>query len=115
MYLVIKAILSALVIVAASEIAKRSPTLGALVISLPLVSIMAFVWLWIDIGDNQRIADTAQATLWFILPTLPMFLVLPWMLRAGWGFWLALMLSCALTATLYLLMVVTLKRFGITL
>jgi hypothetical protein len=63
--------------------------------SLPLVSVLAFIWLWRDTGDTVRIAALAQSTFWFVLPSLPMFLVLPVLLRSGAGFWLSLALGSA--------------------
>lgn len=70
-YLVLKAVISGVIVAAVSEIAKRSPALGALVVSLPLVSILAMIWLWRDTADPERIAGHAQATFWFVLPSLP--------------------------------------------
>ena len=115
LYAVIKALLSGVVIAAASEVAKRSPAIGAVILSLPLISILAFIWLWRDTADTERIAALAQSTFWFALPTLPMFLVLPVLLRSGTGFWPALGLSCLLTMVLYAAMVWALGRFGISL
>jgi len=77
-----------------------SPGLGGLIASLPLVSILGIMWLWRDTGEVERIADHAEATFWFVLPSLPMFLALPAMLRLGVGFWQALGLSCLLTVVL---------------
>lgn len=114
-YLTVKYLLSALILVAVSEIAKRNPALGALVVSLPLVSLLAIIWLWLDTGDTGRIADHAEATFWYVLPSLPMFLALPLMLRSGVNFWLALAASCVLTAALYLVTVLVAARFGIRL
>ena len=87
LYFVIKCVLSGIIIAAVSEIAKRSPALGALIVSLPLVSLLGILWLWRDAGDIERIASHAEATFWYVLPSLPMFLALPAMLRAGVGFW----------------------------
>jgi hypothetical protein len=114
-YLVIKALLSGFVIAIVSEVAKRSPAFGALIVSLPLVSLMAILWLWRDTGDPVRIANHAEATFWYVLPSLPMFLVLPLMLRSGVGFWWALLASCALTIVLYFLTVLIAARFGVRL
>ena len=114
-YLVVKALLSGLVIAVASEVARRSPGLGGLIVSLPLVSILAIIWLWRDTGDAQRIAAHAEATFWYVLPTLPMFLALPAMLRAGMNFWVALLGACALTIALYGAMVWSAPRLGIRL
>ncbi len=112
LYLALKALLSGLVIAVASEVARRSPTFGALIVSLPLVSVLAMIWLWRDTGDGARIADFAFSTFWLLLPSMPMFLVLPWLLRQGIGFWGSLGLSLALTAALYWGMTVILARMG---
>ena len=113
LYAVTKALLSGAIIAAASEIAKRSPALGAIILSLPLVSLLAFVWLWRDTADKEAIAALSQSTFWFVLPTLPMFLVLPALLRNGLSFWFALAISCALTVGLYFLAAWALPKLGI--
>ena len=115
LYLTIKAALSGIIIAIVSEVARRSPTLGALIVSLPLVSILGILWLWHDTSDAERIATHAQSTFWYVLPTLPMFLLMPAMLRNGMGFWLTLAACCVLTFILYLGMIRALERFGITL
>ncbi len=111
LYAVSEALLSGAIIAMASEVAKRSPALGAVIISLPLVSLLTFIWLWRDTADKEAIATLAQ--FWFVLPTLPMFLVLPALLRSGFGFWSALASSCALTVLLYFLAVWLLPKLGI--
>jgi hypothetical protein len=112
-YLIIKAALSGLLIGAVSEIAKRSPGVGAIILSLPLISILSFIWLWRDTGDEFRIASLAETTFWFILPTLPMFLVLPMLIRHGIGFWTSLAASCGITIILYFLTAWVVGKFGI--
>ena len=102
-HLILKFGVSAGVIVAVSEIAKRNNFAASWLHSLPLVSLMAFVWLYLDTRDTALIARHAQGTFWFVIPTLPMFLVLPWLLRQGWGFWPSLLAGIVLTALLYLL------------
>ena len=114
-YLILKAAISGIIVMAVSEIAKRSPALGALVVSLPLVSILAILWLWRDTGDTVRIANHAEATFWYVLPSLPMFLLLPYLLRTGLNFWLALGASCVLTVMLYFATVLIAARFGVKL
>lgn len=114
-YLVIKAALSGLLAALVSEIAKRSPTFGALVASLPLISVMAVIWLWRDTGDTTRIASHMEATFWYVLPSLPMFLLIPAMLRAGFDFWPTLTAGCALTCVLYLFTAWVVGQFGIRL
>ena len=110
-----KALLSGVIIAVVSEVAKRNPGLGALITALPLVSILAMIWLWGETGDPTRIASYAQATFWLVLPSLPLFLVMPWLLRSGWGFWQALGTSSLLTFALYLALIWVLARFGIDL
>ena len=112
-YLLIKATLSGVIVMIVSEVARRSPGLGGLIASLPLVSILGILWLWKDTSDTERIAAHAEATFWFVLPSLPMFLVFPTMLRHGIGFWIALALSCVLTMVLYLATIWLLPRLGI--
>ncbi len=114
-YLALKAILSGFLIAAISEIARRNPAVAALVASLPLVSILGMIWLWRDTGDTARIATHSEATFWYVLPSLPMFLVLPWLIRHGIGFWPALLAGCALTVALYLLLLWLAPRFNLPL
>jgi hypothetical protein len=115
LYLTVKAALSGVIIAIVSEVARRSPSLGALIVSLPLVSILGILWLWHDTTDAERIATHAQSTFWYVLPTLPMFLVMPAMLRHGIGFWVTLAACCALTFVLYLCTIWVLGKFGVTL
>ena len=115
LYLLAKAALSGILIAAASEVARRFPGWGALIVSLPVVSLLTMVWLWRDTHDPVRMATHAEATFWFVLPSLPMFLLIPAMLRQGVSFWLALAIGCALTASLYLAMTWIGPRFGLRL
>ena len=114
-YLAIKALVSGLIIAIVSEVSRRAPAVGALIVSLPLVSLLAMMWLWHDTRDAVRIANHAQATFWYVLPSLPMVLVLPWLLRSGYGFWPSLAGVCTMTVGLYAIMVWALARFGINL
>lgn len=113
--LVAKALLSGVLIVAIAEIGKRLPTMGALVASLPLVSVLGMMLLWHSRPDAENMAIHAEATFWYVLPSLPMFLLIPFMLRHGSGFWLALAAGCALTVVLYLGMAHFGPRFGLRL
>ena len=110
-----KALLSGLLIAAIAEIGRKFPAGGALVASLPLVSVLGMIWLWRDTHDPARMADHVGATLWYIAPSVPMFLLIPWLLRHGTGFWTALGLGCALTFLLYLGMIWAAGRGGIRL
>jgi len=115
LYLLAKAALSGVIIAIASEVARRWPGWGALIVSLPLVSVLAMIWLWRDTQDPVRLAAHAEATFWFVLPTLPMFLLIPLMLRQGFSFWSALAAGCALTVVLYLGMTTLGPKWGLRL
>jgi hypothetical protein len=95
MYLIIKAVLSGIVVVTAAKVAEQSPLYGAFIVSLPLVSILTLIWLWRDTADGARVAALSENAFWLALPTLPMFLALPAMLRHGFAFWHALALMRA--------------------
>lgn len=114
-YLILKAVLSGVLVAAISEVAKRYPGIGGLISSLPLVSVMGMIWLWRDTADSARMAAHAEGTFWFVLPSLPMFLVIPAMLRRGIDFWPALIAGCALTMALYALMLWLGPRLGLRL
>ena len=86
LYLVLKIGISAVIVGAVSEIARRYPTWGGLVASLPLTSLLAMLWLWRDTGDSERIAELSTSIIWFIMASLPLFIALPLLLRSGVGF-----------------------------
>ena len=114
-YLILKALLSGVIVATASEVARRNPGIGGLIASLPLVSVLGMIWLWRDTHDAARLAAHAEGTFWFVLPSLPMFLVMPALLRRGVEFWPALIAGCLLTMALYGLMVWLGPRFGLKL
>ena len=113
--LIARALLSGAIIVAIAEIGKRLPTVAALVASLPLVSVLGMILLWHDRPDAENMARHAQATFWYVLPSLPMFLLIPAMLRASVPFWGSLAAGCALTVALYGVMTLLGPRFGLDL
>jgi len=115
LYLLFKAGISGAIVAAVSEIARRYPGWGGLVASLPLTSVLAMIWLWRDSRDAERVAQLAGGTFWFVLPSLPMFLALPWMLRSGMSFWIAIALNVAGTLALYALWFWAAPKMGIKL
>jgi hypothetical protein len=110
---VVRALLSGIIIALIAIIGRKAPAAGALIASLPLISIMGMIWLWRDTGDRTLLANHAEATFYFVIPSLPMFLLIPWMLRSGVGFWLSLGAGIALTIALYLLTAMLAARFDI--
>lgn len=113
--LVLKGVIAGIMITAISEIGRRLPATAAIVASLPLVSVLGMIFLWHAKPDAENMAVHAQATFWYVLPSLPMFLVIPWLLRSGINFWIALTAGCVLTVCLYLLMMQVGPRFGLRL
>lgn len=101
MLFAIKTLISALIIVSVNELSKRSTTMAALLLALPIVSVIAFTWEWIETRDAQRIAALSAETFWFVLPTLPMFLLLSWLLKSGVNYLAAMGICIAVTAALF--------------
>jgi len=112
---ILKIFISAGLIVLISEVSKKLPLLGSLIASLPLVSVLGMIWLYGETKDVTRIADHAEGTFWYVLPSLPMFLLMPWMLRKGFSFIAALSAGIVLTGVLYFLMTKVLAKFGMNL
>ena len=112
----IKVVLSAILIVLISEISKKLPLLGSLIASLPLISVIGMIWMYGEKTDSEKIASHSEGTFWYVLPSLPLFLVLPWLMRK-WGisFPFALGIGVVLTGVLYLLMTRILAKFGMNL
>ena len=96
-----KGLFSGAVIVAASEIAKRSVAFGALIISLPLMSIFSLIWLHNETNDTAQVADFAEGILWLIIPSTLLFILLPYLLRKGWAFEYAMAVGIAATLVAY--------------
>jgi hypothetical protein len=113
LYYAIKVIISALLIVAISEIAKRSTGFAALVASLPVTSLLAFIWLHMESSSPDRIAELSSQMFWLVIPSLILFLLLPILLKHGFGFWASLGLSVAATAVCYIMLLPLLRRMGV--
>ena len=113
--LVARALLAGAMIAAISEIGRRLPATAAVVASLPLVSVLGMIFLWHQRPDAENMAVHSAATFWYVLPSLPMFLAIPALLRAGVNFWVALLAGCVLTVLLYLAMMQVGPRLGLRL
>ncbi len=113
LYYGVKVVVSALLIVAIAEIAKRSTGFAALVAAIPVTSLLAFVWLHMEASPPERIADLSTQIFWLVIPSLVLFLVLPTLLRHGLGFWTSLGLSVVATAGSYLALLPVLRRLGV--
>lgn len=111
-WIVLKYVITAAVVVLVSEAAARSDRLGGLIASLPLVTVLTLIWLHVERQPQEKIANHAWYTLWYVVPTLPMFAAFPWLL-ARFGFWPALGAGVTITVASLLLFALLLKRFGI--
>lgn len=115
LYYLVKLVVSAALIVAVSEIAKRNSGIAALLAALPLTSLLAFIWMSREGAGAKEIADLSLQIFWLVLPSLPLFLALAWLLRHGWTFWPSLGISAATASGCYLLMLPLLRKFGVQL
>ncbi|HYM36109.1 MAG TPA: DUF3147 family protein [Steroidobacteraceae bacterium] len=113
-WLITKYLLTAGIVVLVSEFAKRSDRLGGFVAALPLVTILALVWLYIENQPQTKIANHAWYTFWYVVPTLPMFLIFPALLPR-FGFWLTLAMCVVVTIVSFGLFALVVRRFGIEL
>lgn len=113
-WLITKYFITAAVVVLVSELAKRSDKLGGFVAALPLVTVLALIWLYVEQQPQQKIANHAWYTFWYVLPTLPMFLAFP-MLLPRIGFWPSLLTSVVITVVCFGLFAILVRRFGIEL
>jgi hypothetical protein len=113
LYYALKTIVSALIIVAITEVAKRSTVIGALIASLPLTSLLAFIWLYTETHDTARISSLSLEVFWLVIPSLALFLALPLLIRIGWGFWISLLAAISLTAACYAALFWLLRRLAI--
>lgn len=115
MLLITKYAVTAFIIVLVSELAKRSDRLGALVSSLPFVTIMVLFWLHWEKQGTQKLSSHAFYTFWYVIPTLPMFLLMPYLLNKGVGFGFSLLWCALLTFVCFLITAVVAKHFGVDL
>jgi hypothetical protein len=113
-YLLVKYFVTAAIVVAVSELARRSDRMGALVASLPLVTLLTLIWLYVEQQPLAKLGNHAYYTFWYVIPTLPMFLLFPFLLQRI-GFWFSLLVSVVFTVALFAVYASVLRRFNINL
>ncbi|UPR59631.1 DUF3147 family protein [Vibrio sp. ED004] len=113
-WIVFKYLTTAAIVVLISEVAKRSDKLGALVAALPTVTILALIWMYIEGQGSDKLSNHAFYTFWFVVPTLPMFLLFPYLL-SKYSFWATLLLSCLISFVCFGVVNTLAKHFGINL
>jgi len=117
-FVIVKILITAGLVTLISYVAKWNDRLGALIAALPMITVLAMTWMFFEIkGEEQteKIANHSYYTFWYVIPTLPMFLLMPWMLRKGIHYGWCLLASCALTAVTFILIAWVMKRFGVEL
>lgn len=115
MYLVLKTVITAILVVGISEMGKRFSFIGGILASLPLTSVLAFIWMYNDTKDVKAISDLSHTIFWMVIPSLFFFLCLPFLLKLGWKFYPSLITSSALMAGVYFLYTKGMKILGISL
>src|SRR6056297_525842 len=111
-YLITKTLISAVIITAVSEISKRSSLFGALLASLPLVSFLGMIWLYIDTNSVEKVAELSYSIFWMVIPSLSLFIVLPLLLKK-YNFYISLTIATTIMVSFYFLMVKVLNYFGV--
>ncbi len=115
MYYLLKVLVTTFLIVVISELSKRSSFIGAVLASVPLISVMAMVWLYVDTKDVEKVSALSSSVFWFVLPSLLLFVLLPILLKIGWGFYLSLAVSMVATIGSFFIMLAVLNHFGVKL
>ena len=110
----IKVLLTATVVVGISEVAKRSTAMGSILAALPLTSLLALTWLYLDTKDRGKVEDLSMGIFWAVIPSLIFFVLLATLMRTNLPFGVAMLIAAAVTVVAYLVYVIVLKRFGIT-
>lgn len=113
-WVVIKYLLTAGIVVLISEVAKRSDKLGGFIAALPLMTLLTLIWLYVENQTEEKIANHAYYTFWYVIPTLPMFLLFPYLLPRL-GFWLTIGVSIVVTLICFGLFALVMKGFGVEL
>ncbi|QBZ84131.1 peptide ABC transporter permease [Hydrogenovibrio crunogenus] len=114
-YYLLKISITVILIVVISEVAKRSSLIGGILASIPLVSVLAMTWLYIDTKDIQKVSELSISIVWLVIPSLTLFVTLPILLKKEINFYLSLMIAISMTAVVYFLMIWALGKLGIKL
>ena len=113
--IIIKVLVTAVVVVAVSEVGKRSSMVAAILVSLPLTSLLAFMWMNVDKASNESVADLSMSIFWLVIPSLAFFPVFAVLLRNNMQFWLAMLIAAAVTVAAYYGFVALMERLNIKL
>ena len=112
-YLILKLIISSGIITLVSEISKKSSLIGGIIASIPLISVLSIIWLYIDSKDIEKIKNLSSSIFWMVIPSLILFISLPMLINIGFNFWFSLIIAIALTIIFYMLTILLLSHYGI--
>ena len=113
-YIIIKTLITAVVVVAVSEIARRSSLFAGLIASIPLVSFLAIIWLYWETKDSQKIVDLSYSIILMIIPSLTFFIVLPFVMKLQSSFVISMIVATVSTIIAYWLFILLLGKFGVS-
>ena len=112
-YVILKLIISSGIITLVSEISKKSSLFGGLIASIPMISILSMIWLYIDSKNIEKVKDLSTSIFWMVIPSLTLFLSLPILINIGFNFWYSLIIASILTIGFYILTILILSYYGI--
>lgn len=110
-YYLVKIAVTSTVVVIISEISRRSSLAGAVLASVPIVSVLAMIWLYVDTRDVTQVSALSRDIVWLVLPSLVLFVLLPLLLKRGVGFYPSLSVSIGATVLAYLVVIIVAQFF----
>ncbi len=114
-YIILKLIISSGIIALVSEISKKNSFIGGLIVSIPIISVLSIVWLYLDTKDIEKIKNLSTSIFWLVIPSLILFLSLPILINIGFNFWYSLIIAIILTIAFYILTIFILYHYGVKL
>ena len=114
-FYIVKLVITAVLIVLISEIGKRYSLAGALLAAMPLVSILAMIWMYIDTDSSKSAVEFSERIVWLIAPSMTLFLVFPLLIKKGVGFYPSLSVAIVMTIGAYYSVIFIVGKFGIKL
>ena len=114
-YVILKIIISSGIITLVSEVSKKNSFIGGLIASIPLISVLSIIWLYIDTKDIEKIKNLSTSIFWMVIPSLTLFLSIPVLISIGLNFWYSLIIAIILTIAFYLLTIFILSHYGVKL
>ncbi len=112
-YYIVKLIVTTLLIVLISEISKRSSLAGALLAAIPLVSILAMTWMYIDTNESSKAVEFSQNIVWLIAPSMTLFILFPILIKKGMSFYPSMLISIAMTVVAYYSVIYIVEKSGL--